>query len=164
MWQLSAPWWQFVLRGVIVYFFLLILFRLTGKRQVGQLAPFDLVLLLILSNAVQNAMNAGDNSILAGLILAVTLVFLNHTVGYVAYRWRKAELMIEGTPEILVQDGILCAEVMQNQRITDLELKTALRAAGYETIEEIHLAILENNGHVSVIKKKKSGAAASLLK
>lgn len=154
MWHLSSPWWEFVLRGAIVYFFLLVLFRITGKRQVGQLAPFDLVLLLILSNAVQNAMNAGDNSVLAGLILATTLVVLNHTVGRIAYGNRKLELLIEGRPEVLIQEGRVFKETMQNQRITDLELKTALRNAGCATVEEVDLAILENNGHVSVLLKK----------
>jgi uncharacterized membrane protein YcaP (DUF421 family) len=65
MWNLSLPWWEFILRGMIVYVFLLIILRVTGKRQTGQLAPFDLVLLLVLSNAVQNAMNGGDNTVLA---------------------------------------------------------------------------------------------------
>ena len=64
MWIMSLPWWEFILRGIIVYFFLIVLLRLTGKRQIGQMAPFDLVLLLVLSNAVQNAMNGGDNSVI----------------------------------------------------------------------------------------------------
>ena len=70
MWQLSISWWELILRVVIIYAFLLVLLRLSGKRQVGQLAPFDLVLLLVLSNSVQNAMSGGDNSVLAGLISA----------------------------------------------------------------------------------------------
>jgi hypothetical protein len=81
MWNLSVPWWEFVLRGTVVYGFLLVLLRVTGKRQVGQLAPFDLVLLLVLSNAVQNSMNAGDNSLVGGLISATTLVGANFVVG-----------------------------------------------------------------------------------
>jgi uncharacterized membrane protein YcaP (DUF421 family) len=74
MWIMSLPWWEFILRGMIVYFFLIVLLRLTGKRQIGQMAPFDLVLLLVLSNAVQNAMNGGDNSVIGGMISAVSLV------------------------------------------------------------------------------------------
>jgi uncharacterized membrane protein YcaP (DUF421 family) len=78
MWQIDTPnsWWHFVVRAVVVYAFLIVILRLTGKRQVGQLAPFDLVLLLVLSNAVQNAMNGGDSSVSAGLISATTLVAL----------------------------------------------------------------------------------------
>ena len=157
MWNLSAPWWEFVVRGVIVYVFLLVLLRVTGKRQVGQLAPFDLVLLLILSNAVQNAMNAGDNSVLAGLILAATLIGLNSLVALVTYRSRKLEALIEGRPEVLVYDGRVFPAVLRHQQITDLELDTALRAAGCENIRDVHLAVLENNGHVSVLSKKECG-------
>jgi uncharacterized membrane protein YcaP (DUF421 family) len=98
MWILSAPWREFIVRGAIIYFFLLVLLRVTGKRQVGQLAPFAFVLLLILSNGVQNAMNAGDRSVLAGLILATTLILLNHAVGYVTYRSRKLETMVKAGP------------------------------------------------------------------
>src|SRR5437764_396315 len=74
MWNIAVPWWELILRSTIVYVFLLVLLRVTGKRQVGQLAPFDLVLLLVLSNAVQNAMNAGDNSLIGGLIAGATLM------------------------------------------------------------------------------------------
>ena len=86
MWTMAIPAWELVLRGVLVYGFLLLLLRLTGKRQVGQLAPFDLVLLLVLSNAVQNSMNGGDNSLVGGLISATTLVLLNLVIGYATYR------------------------------------------------------------------------------
>ena len=74
LWRTTQPWWEFVLRALLVYGFLLLVLRLTGKRQVGQLSPFDLVLLLVLSNAVQNSMNAGDNTVAAGFILVLTLV------------------------------------------------------------------------------------------
>src|SRR5437660_2529081 len=98
MWELSIPWWELTARALLVYLFLLVLLRLTGKRQVGQLAPFDLVLLLILSNAVQNAMNGGDNSYLAGVILAATLVGLNGLVGYATFRSKWLEGLVEGRP------------------------------------------------------------------
>jgi uncharacterized membrane protein YcaP (DUF421 family) len=96
MWHLDVSWYELIARAAIVYAFLLVLLRVTGKRQVGQLAPFDLVLLLILSNAVQNSINAGDNSLVGGLISAATLVTLNLAVGIATYRsklwrlWSKA--------------------------------------------------------------------------
>ncbi len=77
----AVTWWELILRAAIIYFFLLILLRVSGKRQVGQLSPFDLVLLLVLSNAVQNAINGGDNSVLGGVISAIALVSLNYLVG-----------------------------------------------------------------------------------
>src|SRR6476659_3124765 len=105
MWTLSLPWYEFILRGALVYLFILILLRITGKRQVGQLSPFDLVLLLVLSNAVQNAMNGGDNSVIGGMISAVTLVGVNLIVGLLTYRYKKLEALVEGRPDVLIRDG-----------------------------------------------------------
>src|SRR6184192_4605362 len=96
MWTHSLPhWWEFIVRAVIVYLFLLVILRLTGKRQVGQLAPFDLVLLLVLSNAVQNSMNGGDNSITGGMILTCTLIGLHWMVAWVTYHNKAIEGLIE---------------------------------------------------------------------
>ena len=105
MWKLSTPWWELTLRAVIIYVFLLVILRLTGKRQVGQLAPFDLVLLLVLSNAVQNAMNAGDNSLTAGLLLATALIALNVFVANLSWRSRRIEALLEGKPRVLRGPG-----------------------------------------------------------
>src|SRR2546430_16450624 len=98
MWNMSLVWWEFVLRGIIIYVFLIVLLRLTGKRQVGQLSPFDLVLLLVLSNAVQNAMNGGDNSVIGGMISAGTLVGCNWIVGLLTYRNKNLKALMEGRP------------------------------------------------------------------
>ncbi len=153
MWQMSAPWWEFVIRGVIVYVFVLVILRLTGKRQVGQLAPFDLVLLLVLSNAVQNAMNGGDNSITGGMISAVTLVGLNYCVGYLTFKSKRLEGLIEGRPVILVHNGQIDHRAMNKVRMTTHELNASLRAAGCAGVSEVMIAILENGGNVSVIPK-----------
>ena len=95
-------------------FFMLFLLRMSGKRQIGQLAPFDLVLLLVLSNAVQNAMNAGDNSLLAGIILATTLIALNYLVGLATYKSKRLEAFVQGRPEVLIHNGKLYESVMKN--------------------------------------------------
>ena len=150
MWNLSLPWWELVLRGVIVYVFLLIILRITGKRQTGQLAPFDLVLLLVLSNAVQNAMNGGDNTVLGGIISATTLIALHYAVAFITYKSRKMEAWIEGTPRALIHNGVLNEEVMRGELLTHHELAAALRAAGCTSVEQIHAATLENNGQITV--------------
>lgn len=160
MWNLSLPWWEFIARGVIVYVFLLTLLRVTGKRQVGQLAPFDLVLLLVLSNTVQNAMNGGDNSVLGGVISATTLVAVNLLVGYAAYRNKTLELFIEGRPEVLIHNGHLYKRMMAKAQITHHELNAALRQAGVSCVEEVHSAILENNGTITVTPKSHAGTQA----
>ena len=81
MWKMSIDWWEFILRGIIIYVFLIILLRVTGKRQIGEMSPFDLVLLLVLSNAAQNSMNGGAISLIGGMISAATLVAMNWLVG-----------------------------------------------------------------------------------
>ena len=156
MWALSLPWWEFIVRGIIVYAFLLILIRITGKRQIGQLAPFDLVLLLVLSNAVQNAMNGGDNSIGGGLISAVTLVLLNYLIGMATYRSKTLEAIIEGRPDVLIHNGVLFPAVMKRAKLTHHELNAALRQAGCLCPEEVHTAVLENNGAISVVAKSRA--------
>src|SRR5438094_5363797 len=102
MWNLTIPWWEFILRGLIVYVFMIVLLRITGKRQVGQLAPFDLVLLLVLSNAVQNSINGGDNSLIGGFISAIALVGANYTLSYLTYRSKRVAGMVEGRPQVLI--------------------------------------------------------------
>jgi uncharacterized membrane protein YcaP (DUF421 family) len=155
MWHASLPLWEFILRGLIVYFFVLVLLRLTGKRQVGQLAPFDLVLLLILSNAVQNAMNGGDNSVTAGMISAVTLVGVNSLVGRITYRSKTAERLIEGTPELLIHNGKVAESALRRSCLTRHELMSALRENGCEDIDNVRAAFLENDGTISVIPRSK---------
>ena len=154
MWTLAVPWWEFVARATIVYLFLLILLRVTGKRQVGQLAPFDLVLLLVLSNAVQNSMVGSDASLVGGLISAGTLIGLNYLVGTLTFRSRKAEEFIEGRPQVLIHDGKLSEDVMTSARLTHHELHAALRRAGCAHVEEVKLAMLENNGAISVMTRR----------
>jgi len=150
MWQITVPWWEFVLRALIVYVFLMVLLRITGRRQVGQLSPFDLVLLLVLSNALQNAMNAGDNSITGGIILSLTLVGANWIVGWVAWRSKGFSRVIEGRPEVLIHNGVVYRDIMERERLTQSELDAALRRSGAACIDDVHFAVLENNGQISV--------------
>ena len=156
MWNLSLPWWEFVLRGVIVYVFLLLILRISGKRQTGQLAPIDLVLLLVLSNAVQNSMNGGDNTVLGGLISATTLIALHYAVAIITYKSKKLEAWIDGTPRTLIHDGVLNEEVMRRELLTRHELAAALRGAGCAEIKQVRVATLENNGQITVFLRPHS--------
>jgi len=153
MWNLSLPWWEFVIRALIVYGFLLILLRLTGKRQIGQMSPFDLVLLLVLSNAVQNSMNGGDNTILGGMILATTLVACNAVLGFITYHSKAAGKLVEGSPEVLIFDGKLMKKNLEKEGLTMDELEGAMRVAGCEKIEDVHLATMELNGQISIVRE-----------
>src|ERR1700716_645919 len=150
MLNLAIPIWELVLRSAVVYAFLLVLLRLTGKRQIGQLAPFDLVLLLVLSNAVQNSMNGGGNSLLGGVISATTLIALHYAVAIMTFKSKKLEVWIEGAPRTLIHNGVLNEDIMRSELMTRHELAAALRAAGCTEIEHVRVATLENNGQITV--------------
>jgi uncharacterized membrane protein YcaP (DUF421 family) len=126
---------------------------LTGKRQVGQLATFDLVLLLILSNAVQNSMNGGDSSLVGGLISALTLVVLNHLVGAATSASKVIETFVEGRPQLLVHNGRVYVDVLRRSQITRHELDSAIRSAGCTAVEDVRVAILETNGSITVLPR-----------
>lgn len=155
MWETSVPWWEFVLRGVIVYVFLLIFLRLTGKRQTGQFAPFDLVLLLILSNAVQNSMNAGDNSLVGGLVSALTLIGCHVVLAQLTFRFQRLERLIDGTPQVLVRDGQVDTELMRKELLSTDDLEAALRAGGCLDVHEVARATIETNGQITVVLRRR---------
>lgn len=159
MWDMNVPWWEFVLRGVVVYVFLLVFLRLTGKRQTGQYAPFDLVLLLILSNAVQNSMNAGDNSLVGGLISAATLIGCHVVLAQLTFRFAWMERLIDGSPQVLVQQGQVNTQLMRKELLSTDELEAALRASGCLHLHEVERATIETNGQITVVLRRRSGDA-----
>ncbi len=150
---MSIHWWELIVRGLLVYIFLILILRATGKRQIGQMSPFDLVLLMVLSNAVQNSMSGGDNSVTAGLILAVTLVAANWIVGKITTYSKTMESLIDGNPQILFHNGKVYDSTLSSAQITRQELMAAIHKAGYAEMDQIRAAILENDGTISVIPK-----------
>ena len=154
MWQLTVPWWELILRSIAVYLFLLVLLRITGRRQVGQLSPFDLVLLLVLSNAVQNSMNGGDNSLIGGLISAATLVATNYLFDSATTTSKRCERLLVGRPQILIRNGRLRPDVLAEADLSRRDLNAALRKAGCIRIEEVRVAMLETNGAISVVLRR----------
>jgi uncharacterized membrane protein YcaP (DUF421 family) len=142
-----------VLRAVVVYFFILAALRVAGRRELGQLSSGDLVLLLVISNAVQNSMNAGDNSLSGGLVSAATLVLLNWIVGRAVYRWPAIERLLEGRPIRLVTDGKVHFGAMKRESITLNELKSALRKQGILHISDCRQVVLESDGTMSILRK-----------
>ncbi|CAN5140910.1 hypothetical protein BH11PSE11_BH11PSE11_05610 [soil metagenome] len=151
MWQIAGDihWWEFVARGAIVYAALLLFMRMGGKRQIGQMSPFDLVLLLLVSNAVQNAMNAGDNSVTSGLILAATLFILNYVVGMLVARFKGVADIVEGQPQVLIHNGQVNTAVLEAAHLSLRDLEAELRLHSDAPLAEIHYAILETNGQIS---------------
>lgn len=151
MFAMSVPWWEFALRGVVVYLFLLVFLRLTGKRQTGQYAPFDLVLLLILSNAVQNSMNAGDNSLVGGLISAATLMACHVALAHLTFRMPRLARLVDGRPQVLVRGGQLDTGLMRQELLTPDDVAAALRAGGCLHVHEVERATIETNGTITVV-------------
>jgi len=151
MFAMSVPWWEFVLRGVVVYLFLLVFLRLTGRRQTGQYAPFDLILLLILSNAVQNSMNAGDNSLIGGLISAATLLMCHVLLAQLTYRFPRLADLVDGRPKELVREGRVDERMLRQQLLSADDLAAALRAGGCLHLHEVERATLEVNGQITVV-------------
>jgi len=140
-----------ILRSVVVYLFLLIAFRLTGKRQVGQLTPFDLVLLLLISNVVQNAVIGNDNSLGGGLLGAIAILLLNRLVVEITYRSKRLRRILEATPTILVHNGKVLHQNLDRERVTMDDLLAALRRNGVADVMHVRVAVLEENGGISVI-------------
>jgi uncharacterized membrane protein YcaP (DUF421 family) len=147
----GAPVWEKVLRAAIIYVFMLAAFRFSGKRQVGQLTPFDLVVLLIISNVVQNAVIGDDTSLTGGLIGAVTIFGLNAGVVELTFRSKVARHLLEPAPTLLIHNGRLLHRNLKTERITIEELLAALRRNGVVEPGEVRFAVLEENGGISVI-------------
>lgn len=146
-----------LLRSVVVYTFLLVAFRLCGKRQLGQLSAFDLVVLLIISNVVQNAVIGNDNSLGGGLIGATTILLLNLGVAYMTFRFKRADRVIEHSPTVLVRHGRILRDNLRRERLGPRDLRAALRHHGVVSIRDIRYAFLEEDGHVSVITGRPRG-------
>ncbi len=158
--QLSAPWWHFLLRAVAIYVLVMLLVRLSGKRAVGQFTPFDLVLLILLGNAVQNGLNGGDNSLTGAALLAICLIALNYAVALVAARSPGARRLIEGEPVILARDGKVHRDVLHRELVSNADFHEAMREAGCTNIERIRLATLETDGRISIVLVDDNGSAA----
>jgi uncharacterized membrane protein YcaP (DUF421 family) len=142
-----------VLRSVVVYLFLLAAFRFTGKRQIGQLTPFDLVVLLVISNVVQNAIIGPDNSLAGGLIGAAVILALNLLVVELTFRSRRLRRLVEAQPTLLVHNGRVLHENLARERLTLEDLHAALRRSGVADVGHVRVAVLEDNGGISVIPR-----------
>jgi uncharacterized membrane protein YcaP (DUF421 family) len=143
-----------VLRTVIVYGFLVVGLRLAGKRELAQLNPFDLVVLLTLSNALQNAIIGNDNSLVGGLIGAAVLLMLNHLVVRFLYNHEKLDRLVEGDADVLIDHGKIKKDRLKKELITMEELEAAAHRQGFGSLAEVDQAILETGGTVSFFAKK----------
>jgi len=152
LWIPDIPLVEKVVRSIVVYMFLLAAFRLVGKRQLGQMTPFDLIVLLVISNVVQNAIIGNDNSLGGGLIGATTILLTNAVVARVTYRSKSIRRVVEHAPTILVRHGRILWENLAREHLSLAEFHAALRREGFVTVRDLRYVLLEQDGHLSVIR------------
>ena len=151
----SLPFYILIMRAAIVYAILYFALRLAGKRQVSQMGAAELMALLMLSDAVQNSMVGSDNSLLGGLICALTLLSLSVLLEYIGFRFKRVEAVIEGTPTIIIYRGQVREEALNKEWLGRHDLKSMLRKQGVQSPAEVDLAVLESDGSMSIIKHAK---------
>jgi uncharacterized membrane protein YcaP (DUF421 family) len=154
MFNLSLPVLEKVLRPVVVYVFLVVGLRLAGKRELAQLNAFDLIVLLTISNTVQNAIIGDDNSVTGGIIGASALLALNALVVRFLYHHRWLDHLVEGGPTVLIENGTVCDDELKRELLTHSELESAAHKQGFSTLAEVDRAVLEPGGTVSFVAKK----------
>jgi uncharacterized membrane protein YcaP (DUF421 family) len=154
MFILGLPVLEKILRPVIVYVFLVVGLRLAGKRELAQLNPFDLVVLLTLSNTVQNAIIGDDNSVTGGIIGATALLVINYLVVRFLYGHGKLDRVVEGKADVLIENGHLKKEKLRKDLITLPELEAAAHRQGFASLDEVQHCVIEPGGTITFLAKK----------
>ena len=154
MFVLGLPVAEKILRPILVYVFLIVGLRLAGKRELAQLNPFDLVVLLTLSNTVQNAIIGEDNSVTGGVIGASTLLFVNYVLVRFVSRHEAVERFVEGAPDVLIENGTIQTECLHKEAISIVELESAAHKQGFASLDDIDRAVLDPSGSIAFFGKK----------
>ncbi len=155
----DVPALSLIIRAVVVYLSVLILLRISGKRQMGQMGVTEFVAILLISNAVQNSMNGGDNSLTGGLLLAVVLIAMSAAISFLTYRSRIFSSLFEGVPTLLVHKGKIIAKHLARERLRESDLKTLLRKQGVHDLSDVETAVLEADGTFSITRKSEGPAS-----
>lgn len=154
MFDINSATLEALPRVILVYAGLIVLLRVTGKRQLGQLTPMDLLTMLLLSETVSPALTEQDTSLATALVAAVTLVVCDLVVGYASFRFRRAELALTGTPRIVVRDGLALTRELAAERVSTAELHMALRKNGVASVDDVALATVEIDGEITVVRRE----------
>lgn len=155
MFDMQSAWWELMLRGLLIYAALFLMVRMSSKRTVGQFSPFDLLVFVLLAQAVAGSLTGGDESVQGGLLVAATLLGLNVLTDVATTYSRKAEQLLEGHEVLLGRNGRIFDDVLKKNLITRSAIEAAMRQADIE-LDELGAAILEADGTISVLKKKSS--------
>lgn len=155
MFELDLPWWELVLRAGLIYIALLVMMRFTGKRTVGQFTPFDLLVVMLLSEAVSNGLSAGEDSVAGALISAGTLIVLNVSIAIATSRSEKFAKLVDGEPVLLGRDGKVFKDAMKRQHVAKGDIEQALREADCP-LDKMKYVFLEANGQITVLREESS--------
>jgi len=140
------------MRAAVVYLAVLLLLRISGKKQVGQMGAIEFVTILLISNAVQNSMNGGDNSLLGGLILATMLIALSMALSWLTYKSRFFEAIFEGSPRLLIHDGKTIEKALRKEQLSKQDLSVLLRKQSVHRVSDVKTAVLEADGTLSLVR------------
>lgn len=156
MWDLHVAAWELIVRSTVVYLALLVALRLFGKREVGQFTLIDLVLILLVANAVQPAMTGPDASLTGGLLIIATLVLVNRAIAFGRARIPLLQRLLESPPTVLARDGKWIAEALDHEELSIEDCEMAMREHGIADVAEVELAVLEADGMISVVPRDRS--------
>ena len=154
LFELSMPWWEFVLRGAVCYLGLLLLLRLTGKRSFGEMSPFDIVVLILVGGALRSAMVGKDASLLGPFISVATILLVDVLLGWLAARSQRFNHFLEGRHVLLARKGALIPGALHRQNISQSAFERELRSHEVRSVSEVDEAILESNGRITVFKTR----------
>lgn len=149
--RLGIPWTHLVVRAIIIYVVFFIGLRLFGKRELGQFTTFDLVLVLLVANALQPAITGPDNSVTGGVIIIAILLVFNRAVAWVRSRWPGFDALIDPPPTVVVQDGAISKPALEKEGLSITDVEMAIREHGVNKLSDVKQAVLENDGSISVV-------------
>jgi uncharacterized membrane protein YcaP (DUF421 family) len=156
LWIPGEPIGELLLRATVVYFALLLLVRISGKRTVGQFTPFDLVVVMLISEATQAALVDGEKSVTGALVVVATLIALNWLLGFAGARSRRIARLVEGSPVLVARDGRIFEDALARQNVSLGEFREAMRRHGLPRDEDIRFAFLETNGEITVVSREQA--------
>lgn len=159
MWELHLPVWELMARATIIYLAMVAALRIFGKREVGQFTLIDLVLILLVANAVQPAMTGPDTSLTGGLVIIGTLVIENRAIAWARARIPLVQRLLESTPTVLARDGKWIAKALDHEELSIEDCEMAMREHGIDDVSEVELAVLEPDGMISVVPRDRSVAS-----
>ena len=159
MWIPQESVLDLFIRGIVVYLGLFVLLRIIGKKHVGELSPFDLVVLLVISETVDGSLIGDDHSLTGGLISAATLVVVVQLVGYFTWRFKAVEKFVDGLPRILVRHGHVCDDTLSREQVTRSELLESLRREGHSSLTNVRFAVLETDGSITIASRARDSSS-----